>query len=44
MAYSGMGGASSGTVVKHQLGSPSDGFTEVKHHLADLHPGAVPLS
>ena len=32
----------SGAVVKQQLGSPSDGFTEVKPHLANLHLGAVP--
>ena len=44
VAYSGMGTAPSGALVKHQLGSASGGFTEVEHHLADLHPGAVPLS
>ena len=37
----GTGAAPSGALVKQQLGSASDGFTEVKPHLAHLQVGAV---
>ena len=36
----GTGGATSGPLVKHHLGSGSDGSTEVERHSVNLHPGA----